>query len=87
MSGVLIRLRGVAYAYPGTGRRVLEGLNLEIREGEKLAVVGENGSGKTTLAKVLLGLCIPGEGTVEVQDRPVQEYSRYASACFQDYAV
>ncbi len=87
LPGVLIRLQGVAYAYPGTGRRVLEGLNLEIREGEKLAVVGENGSGKTTLAKVLLGLCVPGEGTVEVQDRPVQECPRYASACFQDYAV
>lgn len=44
------------------GKKVLRGINLEIREGEKIAIVGENGSGKTTLLRMILGLVTPDTG-------------------------
>ena len=44
------------------GKKVLQGINLEIREGEKIVIVGENGSGKTTLLRMILGLVMPDMG-------------------------
>lgn len=48
------------------GRRVLEGVNLRIREGEFLGVIGPNGGGKTTLLRAILGLVKPERGRIEV---------------------
>ena len=45
-------------------RRVLDGISLEVREGEKVAVLGRNGSGKTTLVKLLGGVEFPTSGTI-----------------------
>jgi energy-coupling factor transporter ATP-binding protein EcfA2 len=64
-------MENVSYSYPRRGARVLNGISLEIAEGEFLAVMGENGAGKTTFCKLFNG-CIPhsqgGElsGTVTV---------------------
>ena len=65
----LIRVDGVSVAYPvpGGGRvQALNGISLEVREGEWLAVIGHNGSGKSTLAKCLNALLVPGRGDVIV---------------------
>ena len=64
-----IAVRDVSFGYPvsGTGtpaRQALSDIDLDIRRGEVIALVGENGSGKTTLAKVLTGLYAPDSGTV-----------------------
>ena len=59
-----LKAAGVVYRYPGTPRTAVGGVDLEIRAGEVVALVGENGSGKTTLAKILSGLYQPTEGTV-----------------------
>jgi zinc/manganese transport system ATP-binding protein len=64
----MIRLRDAAVARGG--RRVWSGLNLEIGEGEFVAVLGPNGSGKSTLIAVLLGLLDLNEGEAEVLARP-----------------
>lgn len=83
-----IELSNVVYSYPGTKNNVLDGLNLRIRQGEKLAIVGENGSGKTTLAKTILGLCEPQSGKITINGIDIAELKdteKYASACFQDY--
>lgn len=58
-------LRGTGFAYPGkTPVPVLEGLNLAIRPGEKVAILGRVGSGKSTLLKLLIGLYQPTSGSV-----------------------
>lgn len=49
---------------------VLSGIDLKVREGEVLALLGANGAGKSTLVKLLLGLLHPGEGTVRVFGQP-----------------
>ena len=58
-----IRLDGVSFAYPG-GPNVLEDIDLEVRPGEFVAIVGASGSGKSTLVRLLLGFEAPDRGTV-----------------------
>jgi zinc transport system ATP-binding protein len=63
----LVALRGVSFAYDGAP--VLIDIDLAIKEGDFLAVIGPNGSGKTTLVKVILGLLQPTAGRVELLGR------------------
>ncbi|WP_233223448.1 ABC transporter ATP-binding protein [Amycolatopsis sp. CA-128772] len=64
----IIRLTNVSFTYPGQDRPALHELDLTIRRGEVVALVGENGSGKTTLGKVLTGLFPATSGTVTWDD-------------------
>ncbi|WP_258017396.1 ABC transporter ATP-binding protein [Streptomyces noursei] len=59
-----ISARGLTFTYPGKSDAAIADVNLDIRRGEVIALVGENGSGKTTLAKLLTGLYLPSSGTV-----------------------
>lgn len=61
-----IRLHDVAYRYPGANTDALADINVHIRPGETLAIVGENGAGKTTLAHILAGLRSPTAGHVTI---------------------
>src|SRR5207247_7382265 len=61
-----IRFEHVSFAYPGTERRVLDDVNLELRPGSVVAIVGENGAGKSTLVKLLCRLYQPREGGILV---------------------
>lgn len=61
-----IRLHDVAYRYPGADTDALSDINVHIRPGEILAIVGENGAGKTTLAHILAGLRSPTVGHVTI---------------------
>ncbi|WP_399933670.1 ABC transporter ATP-binding protein [Streptomyces kanamyceticus] len=59
-----IRIENVEFSYPGSTQRALRDINLCIRRGEVVALVGENGSGKTTLSKIIAGLYRPTSGAV-----------------------
>ncbi|MER6384024.1 ABC transporter ATP-binding protein [Streptomyces sp. NPDC001250] len=67
-----IDVRGVRYAYE-RGGEVLRGVDLTVRPGERLAVVGPSGAGKTTLSRLLAGVDRPGAGAVTVGGVPVAE--------------
>jgi ABC-type glutathione transport system ATPase component len=55
-------------------KRAVDGVDLDVSEGETLAIVGESGSGKSTLARILLGLIKPTSGEVAYQGRPVDDF-------------
>ncbi|MFI8537624.1 ABC transporter ATP-binding protein [Streptomyces aquilus] len=69
-AGDRIDVTGVRYSY-GRGAEVLHGVDLTVRPGERLAIVGPSGAGKTTLSRLLAGVDAPTEGTVTVGGVPV----------------
>jgi energy-coupling factor transporter ATP-binding protein EcfA2 len=69
---VLIDVRGLEHTYEG-GIKALRGIDLQIREGEFVAIVGQNGSGKTTLVKHFNGLLHPTKGEVRIEGVDVRE--------------
>jgi len=84
----IISTRGIKFTYEN-GPEALLGINLDIRSGEYVALVGGNGSGKTTLAKHMNGLLRPSSGTVEVMGKPaagrtVADLSRIVGYAFQN---
>lgn len=62
----MINLKDVEYSYEGADKPALTNIDLQINEGEFVAIVGRNGSGKSTLAKLLNALLLPKKGTVSV---------------------
>lgn len=92
-AGDLIRLDGIRYTYhePERGDAFTLGpLDLGIREGETLFIVGGNGSGKTTLLKLLCGLYAPDEGALLWRGEPVTDanreaYRQFFSVVFSDF--
>jgi len=70
MTDPAIRMEGVAKVYDG--RRVVDGVDLEVARGEVLAVMGPSGGGKTTLLRMMNGLTSPDEGTVQVGGVPLR---------------
>ena len=59
-----IEFRNVSFAYPDSQQQALTDINLKIRPGEHVAILGKNGSGKTTLEKLIMGLYQPSQGSV-----------------------
>jgi ABC-type multidrug transport system fused ATPase/permease subunit len=86
----VIRFEGVSFGYAGASQPALDGVDLTIGSGERLALVGENGAGKTTLVKLLLGLYEPTAGRILVDGVPRNEldpgwWRRRVAAVFQEY--
>lgn len=70
VNDVILEARGLEYRYPGTGDAALRGLDLTVRRGRRLAILGANGAGKTTLLLHLNGTLRPRAGTVLVDGAP-----------------
>ncbi len=86
-----IRLEHVHFRYPGMDRDVLSDIDLTLRAGEHVALVGENGSGKTTLVKLLCRLYDPTAGRILIDGTDIREFQleecrRGFGALFQDFA-
>lgn len=80
----------VDFAYPGAKEKVLKNIDLAIKPGERIALVGHNGSGKTTLIKLLLGLYTPTKGRITVEGEDLQavnvvDWRQKCTAIFQDF--
>lgn len=85
-----IRFENVAFTYPNDTQPVYTNLNLTIRAGESLGIVGHNGAGKTTLIKLLARLYEPTSGRILVDDIPLTEFDphlwqRRIAPIFQDF--
>ena len=85
---IIVDVAGAAYSY-GTGQAGIEGIDLTVRAGEILAVVGQNGAGKTTFTKLLNGLIKPSAGVVRIagldtRTTPVSVLASHAASLFQN---
>lgn len=85
----IISLKNISFSYPGRGI-VLNRVNLEIRKGDRIGLVGPNGSGKTTLFHIIMGLLKPMEGSIEFfgkaikTDKDFQDIYKKVGLLFQD---
>jgi ATP-binding cassette subfamily B protein len=75
-SDTTIQLRGVAFRYPETDRDVLRGVDLTLRPGETVAIVGRTGAGKSTLLSLIARLYEPTGGSVLVGGVPADRWPR-----------
>jgi ATP-binding cassette subfamily B protein len=86
-----ISFQGVSFSYPGSNTRVLDGVDIEMKPGQVVALVGENGSGKTTLIKLLCRLYDPVGGRIAIDGIDLGKFRtsdlrREISGIFQDYS-
>jgi ABC-type bacteriocin/lantibiotic exporter with double-glycine peptidase domain len=58
----LIKLINISYKYPGSNNEIIHNLNMDVREGERIVLIGDIGCGKSTLIKIILGLLKPTDG-------------------------
>ncbi|MDE5589727.1 MAG: ABC transporter ATP-binding protein/permease [Acetatifactor sp.] len=90
--GLKLEFRNVSFTYPGNEAPTLKNINVVIKPGEKIALIGLNGAGKTTLVKLMCGFYHPTEGEILVNDIPISkltrdEYYSLVSVLFQDSAL
>src|SRR5207237_2346355 len=78
------------FSYPGSARRALENVSLELPAGSVVALVGENGAGKSTLVKLLCRMYQPDSGRilvdgVELARMPAEKWRSRLAGAFQDF--
>jgi ATP-binding cassette subfamily B protein len=88
--GPTIKIENLSFSYPRSTKKVIKKLDLEIKKGEKIAIVGHNGAGKTTLIKLLLRFYKPQEGEIfinggKLANLKINDYFRNVSVLFQDF--
>lgn len=87
-----ISFEHVSYHYDGSDRMIIKDLNLKIRQGEHIALVGENGAGKTTLMKLLMSLYPVSSGSILVGGQNISQYDPETyrdqfGTVFQDFQI
>ena len=88
--GPEIEFKNLVFKYPNTNKKVIDKLNLKIKSGEKIAIVGANGAGKTTLMKILCNIYEPTSGEILINGhllKDIQNSTWYENVgvLFQDY--
>ncbi len=87
-----IEFKNVSFKYPGSDIMVLDDISFEIKNGEKISIVGLNGAGKTTLVKLLCRLYRPTTGQILINGHDIfeyehQSYMKNIAAVFQDFKL
>ncbi len=87
-----LELKNVSFKYKDSEKYVLKDVNLTIRKGEKLALVGENGAGKTTLIKLIMRLYDVTEGSItfggtDIRKLNIRAYREKIGVVFQDFQI
>ena len=87
-----IRFENVTFSYPKSDKKVLDDISFEIKNGEKVSIVGLNGAGKSTVVKLLCRLYHPDAGKIYINDADIFEYEHTSylaciAAVFQDYKL
>lgn len=87
-----IRFENVTFSYPKSDKKVLDDISFEIKNGEKVSIVGLNGAGKSTVVKLLCRLYHPDAGKIYINDTDIFEYEHTSylaciAAVFQDYKL
>lgn len=90
--GFEIEFKNVSFKYPGAENYALQNVNLKIKNGEHLAVVGRNGSGKTTFIKLMCRLYDVTDGEILLNGANIKEYTKDSiiklySVVFQDFKI
>lgn len=88
----LIKFKNATFKYPDSDAEVIKNLNLEIKPGEKIAIVGENGAGKTTLVKLLCRFYQVNKGEIflnekNINDLKIESWYKNLGVLFQDFNV
>lgn len=85
-SAIVLRDLGIAFGEGASRMEVLKRLDLDVRHGEFVAIVGASGVGKSTLLRILMGLAKPSQGTVQIRAEPSAKSSagRQMAMVFQD---
>lgn len=65
----------VDFVYPDSGIHALKDISFEVNAGESIAVIGTTGAGKSTIANLICRMYEPKDGSISIDDRPIQEYS------------
>lgn len=71
-----IRFDNVSFTYPDTGVQALKNINLNIKSGERVAIVGKTASGKSTLAELLLGMYLPSTGRISIDGHDLKDINK-----------
>ena len=87
-----IEFRNVSFRYPNSKGDILHRINITIKAGEKISIIGENGAGKTTFIKLLCGLYKPTSGEIlwngtSINNYDIDEYRKMFSVIFQDFKL
>ncbi|HSV58308.1 MAG TPA: ABC transporter ATP-binding protein [Variovorax sp.] len=88
VSDPVFQVQGLSHHYgdAGSAKRILDGVNFEVRRGAFVCIVGPSGTGKTTLLRCLAGLQAPSAGKVIFNGQPVTEPPAQLALVFQDYS-
>ena len=87
-----LEIKDLSFSYVKTDKYALKNVNMKIRKGEKIAIVGYNGAGKTTLTKLIMRLYDAKEGEILYNGKSLKEYTveslrKNTAAVFQDYRI
>ncbi len=80
IGSIMLVVEDLTKRFPGRSKPAIEGIDLEVRDGEVLGLVGLNGAGKTTTIRVAAGVSLPTQGKVLVDGRDIVREKRLASA-------